>query len=62
MFKSTEQIINEHEELALSKILHLLSEINLSEINSNKIDLWTHISSIALSCAIKHKKNQNDKM
>ena len=62
MFKSTEQIINEQEELALSQILHLLSEINLSDLSSYKIDLWTQISSIALSCAIKHKKNQNEQI
>ena len=65
MFKSNEQIINEQEELALSQILHLLSEINLSDLSdlsSYKIDLWTQISSIALSCAIKHKKNQNEQI
>ena len=58
MLKTNDQIISD-ESLALSKMLHFLSEVNLADSHESKKMIWTHISSIAISCAIKYKKNEN---
>lgn len=46
----------DQENETISKILLLLQEVKSKE---KKASLWADISSLALSCAIKYKKNEN---
>lgn len=47
----------DQENETISKILLLLQEVKSKE---KKASLWADISSLALSCAIKYKKIQNE--
>lgn len=47
----------DQEKATISKILLLLQEVKSKEKNAS---LWADISSLALSCAIKYKKIQNE--
>lgn len=49
--------LSDQENATISKILLLLQEVKSEE---KKASLWADISSLALSCAIKYKKIQNE--
>jgi hypothetical protein len=51
---------SDQESAAISKILLLLQEVKSKEKKEKKASLWADISSLALSCAIKYKKIQNE--
>lgn len=48
--------LSDQENATISKILLLLQEVKSKE---KKASLWADISSLALSCAIKCKKNES---
>lgn len=54
--KNQIKAFSNQESAAISKILLLMQEVKKVK---NKAYFWADISSIALSCAIKYKKNEN---
>lgn len=57
--KNQIKAFSDQESAAISKILLLLIEVKSKEKKEKKASLWADISSLALSCAIKYKKNEN---